>query len=71
MKERRATLPNVKPGKYIGKPKEWVPGSEADHFMQCPGCGEWIDMRDLGMAYQHAGELPHGPGVKSSEGRRH
>jgi hypothetical protein len=20
--------------------------SEADHFMKCPGCGEWFDMRD-------------------------
>lgn len=29
-----------------------------------PGCGEWIDCRDLGMAFEHAGELPHGPGVK-------
>jgi hypothetical protein len=32
--------------------------------MQCPGCGEWIDIRDLGMAFQHAGELPDGPGIK-------
>jgi hypothetical protein len=21
--------------------------SEADHFVKCPGCGEWFDMRDL------------------------
>jgi hypothetical protein len=21
--------------------------TETDHFMKCPGCGEWFDMRDL------------------------
>jgi hypothetical protein len=31
------------------------------HFIQCPACGAWIDMRDLGLALQHAGKLPHGP----------
>jgi len=50
MKERRTTLPPVEPGKIIGQPKDWTPEGDADHFMQCPGCGEWIDMRDLGMA---------------------
>lgn len=57
-------LPPVAPGEIIGQPKGWVPESEADHFMQCPACGEWIDCRDLGMALQHAGKLPHGPGIK-------
>jgi hypothetical protein len=64
MKERRTTLPPVKPGEIIGQPNGWTPESEADHFMRCPGCGEWIDCRDLGMVFQHAGELPHGPGIK-------
>jgi hypothetical protein len=64
MKERRTTLPPVEPGKIIGQPKDWTPEGDADHFMQCPGCGDWIDMRDLGMAFQHAGEFPHGPGIK-------
>jgi hypothetical protein len=64
MKERRSTLPPAEPGEILGRPKGWTPASEADHFMQCPGCGEWIDMRDLGMAFQHAGDLPHGPGIK-------
>ena len=27
--------------------------SDADHFMECPGCGEWFDMRDLGQVFQH------------------
>jgi hypothetical protein len=22
-------------------------GTNADHFMQCPACSEWFDMRDL------------------------
>jgi len=64
MKERRTTLPPAEPGEILGRPRGWTPENEADHFMQCPGCGEWIDMRDLGMAFQHAGDLPHGPGIK-------
>jgi hypothetical protein len=27
--------------------------TEADHFMKCPGCGEWFDMRDLGEVAKH------------------
>jgi hypothetical protein len=50
----------------VGKPLDWTPESEADHFCICPGCGALIDMRDLGMALDHAGELPHGPGIKRS-----
>jgi len=26
--------------------------------MQCPGYGAWIDMRDFGMALDHAGPPP-------------
>lgn len=63
VKEKRRTVPPVKPGEIIGQPKGWIPESEADHYTQCPGCKEWIDMRDLGMAFQHAGPLPHGPGI--------
>ena len=37
----------------------WVPESEADHFVQCPGCGAWVDMRDLGMVLDHARPLRH------------
>jgi CRISPR/Cas system type I-B associated protein Csh2 (Cas7 group RAMP superfamily) len=28
--------------------------SEADHFMKCPACREWFDMRDLGQVLAHA-----------------
>ena len=27
--------------------------TEADHHMQCPGCGQWFDMRDLGLVMEH------------------
>jgi len=27
--------------------------TEADHHMNCPGCGEWFDMRDLGQVLAH------------------
>jgi hypothetical protein len=26
-------------------PSGWTPEIEADHFVQCPGCGAWVDMR--------------------------
>jgi hypothetical protein len=52
-------LPPIPRGEIIGQPNGWVPESEADHFMQCPGCGGWFDMRDLGWALEHAGPLPH------------
>jgi len=52
-------LPPIRRGEIIGQPNDWVPGTEDDHFMQCPGCDAWSDMRDLGMALDHAGPLPH------------
>jgi uncharacterized C2H2 Zn-finger protein len=27
--------------------------TESDHFMKCPGCGQWFDMRDLGEVAKH------------------
>ena len=50
--------------KIIGEPVGWTPETDTDHYCVCPGCGALVDMRDLGMALQHAGELPHGPGIK-------
>jgi hypothetical protein len=40
-----------------------VAETEADHFMKCPGCGEWFDMRDLGqvLAHVHEAEIGEGP----------
>jgi hypothetical protein len=36
-----------------------VAETEADHFMKCPGCGEWFDMRDLDqlLAHVHDAEI--------------
>jgi hypothetical protein len=41
-----------------------VAETEADHFMKCPGCGEWFDMGDLGqvMAHIHDAEIEIGEG---------
>ena len=41
-----------------------VAETEADHFMKCPGCGEWFDMSDLGqvMAHIHDAEIEIGEG---------
>lgn len=48
----------------VGVPTGWVPDGEADHFGICPGCDALIDMRNLAMALDHAGELPHGPVIR-------
>jgi hypothetical protein len=38
--------------------------TEADHFMKCPGCGEWFDMHDLAqmLAHVHDAEIEIGAG---------
>jgi hypothetical protein len=35
--------------------------AEADHFMKCPGCGEWLDMRDLGQLLAHIWQIDRAP----------
>jgi hypothetical protein len=44
-----------------------VARAEADHFMKCPGCGEWFDMRDLAQVFSHLHdaeiEIVEGPGT--------
>jgi uncharacterized C2H2 Zn-finger protein len=47
-----------------------VAKTEADHFMKCPGCGQWFDMRDLEQMSAHVhdakieiGEGPESPAV--------
>jgi hypothetical protein len=39
----------TKPGIDI----DGIAKTEADHFMKCPGCGQWFDMRDLGQVLAH------------------
>ena len=46
-------------GRYIGEPADGIPTTEAEHFMQCPACGGWLDCRDLAQALAHDGPLPH------------
>jgi hypothetical protein len=49
--------------------------TEADHFMECPGCGEWFDMRDLDhlLAHVHDAEIEicEGPTPPKREGPLH
>jgi hypothetical protein len=30
-----------------------VADNEADHFMKCPACSQWFDMRDLAQIVEH------------------
>jgi hypothetical protein len=46
-------------GKYAGRALDSLADEERHHFTQCPGCGQWLDMRDLGQVFEHVGELPH------------
>jgi hypothetical protein len=39
--------------RYNGVDADGVAQTEADHFMKCPGCGQWFDMRDLGQVLEH------------------
>jgi len=47
-----------------GVDADGVAKTEADHFMKCPGCGQWFDMRDLGqvLAHVHDAEIEIGEG---------
>ena len=38
-------------GTYFGRPVGEPPKDEAEHYIRCPGCGGWIDCRDLGRAW--------------------
>ncbi|HEY1020875.1 MAG TPA: hypothetical protein VGE06_01125 [Flavisolibacter sp.] len=30
-----------------------IPESEREHYLQCPDCEEWMDMRDLADVFRH------------------
>lgn len=49
-------ISNELAGKRVGGDPE----NEADHFMECRGCGQNFDMRDLGQIIHHeqAGHKP-------------
>jgi hypothetical protein len=61
-----ADIPKIPRGQIIGQPNGWVAESEADHFMQCPACNGWFDMRDLGAALDHAGHCRTQRGTRRS-----
>jgi hypothetical protein len=60
---------------YRGVDPDGVAETEADHFMKCPGCGEWFDMRDLDqlLAHVHDAEIEicAGPTPPKPEGSVH
>jgi CRISPR/Cas system type I-B associated protein Csh2 (Cas7 group RAMP superfamily) len=47
-----------------GVDADGIAETEADHFMNCPGCGEWFDMRELGqmLVHMHDAEIEIGEG---------
>ena len=47
-----------------GQDANGIARTEADHFMKCPGCREWFDMRDLDQILQHV----HDAEIEISEG---
>jgi hypothetical protein len=57
---------------YRGFDPDGVAETEADHFMKCPGCREWFDMRDLNQLLAHAHdaeiEICEGPTRPKREG---
>lgn len=40
-------------GVYIGERLDSEPVDESEHWMKCPACGGWLDMRDLGQVFEH------------------
>ena len=49
---------------YHGIDPDGIAETEADHFGNCPACGAFIDMRDLGqvLAHVHDAEIEMGEG---------
>ena len=47
----RPMKPDPKP--IIGERRGGEPQDEREHFIKCPVCGRWIDMRDLGEVLDH------------------
>jgi hypothetical protein len=47
-----------------GRDADGIAQTEADRHMQCLGCGQWFDMRDLGQMLEHV----HDAEVEVSEG---
>jgi hypothetical protein len=39
--------------RILGTDADGTAEAEADHFMKCPGCDQWFDMRDLAQVAEH------------------
>jgi len=37
----------------IGEPLGGEPENEQEHFIDCPACGRWLDMRNLSEIVEH------------------
>ena len=48
-------LTEIPRGRYIGKPTDGIPTTEAEHHIQWPACGGWLDCRDLAQVLAHDG----------------
>jgi CRISPR/Cas system type I-B associated protein Csh2 (Cas7 group RAMP superfamily) len=53
-----------------GRDADQVARTEADHYAKCPGCGQWLDMRDLGQVFEHIHDGGDEPGTEVSPGAR-
>lgn len=42
--------------RHLGTRDGPEPVDEREHFMRCPECGGWFDMRDLGQVAEHMRE---------------
>jgi len=41
------------PKTIIGKRRGGDPQAEREHFIECPACGQWLDMRRLDDILEH------------------
>jgi hypothetical protein len=46
-------------GTIMGEWNGLLPRAEAEHFVQCPLCGGYVDLRDRVWCEEHQGPLPH------------
>jgi hypothetical protein len=53
-----------------GKPLGWTAQREGDHFMRCPVCHKWFDMRDLRDAFEHWHDGPENDRPLPPQGHR-
>jgi hypothetical protein len=50
--KKRGAIPR---GEIVGKRVGGEPKSGAEHYIKCPACGAYVDMRDLGQVLEHEG----------------